>query len=343
MRPVRMTTKKYLTFGEGASRIEGGLKPIVRVVGVGGAGCNIVDAMVELDLMHVEPVAINTDAQNLHGLRCRRILIGKDITRGRGAASNPAMGEAAIMADLEKVGAALQGTEVLFLICGLGGGTGTGASPVVASLAREMGALVVALTVHPFKVEGCTRNHIAKVGLERLRDIADVVIVVHNDKLVEDYPDMRFQEALSVADRLLLTPVRSIAQLLTREDLPNLRKVLRIRDIAHLGFGEASVQLGPHGVVKDAVDSLMPQGDISGHDRALAVIHCPPGFRDEELHRFIEELHLFIHMDAQIMWGPIVDPSLEDEIRIMAIVGRAREVPDGPAPGEAPGTGEPGI
>ena len=238
---------------------------------------------------------------------------------------------------------------MLFLICGLGGGTGTGASPPIARIAKDMGALVVALTVHPFRAEGSTRNHIARLGLEKLRDVADVVLVVHNDKLVEDYPNMKFQDALSVADNLLLNPVKSITQLLTREDLPNLRKVLQIRDVAHLGFGEASVKLGPRGVIKDAVDSLMPQGDISGHDRALAVIHCPPGYKDQELHRFIQELHLFIHCDAQIMWGPIVDPSLEDEIRIMAIVGRARDVPSSPAAdapsGEGPAASgnEPGI
>jgi len=343
----KMTTRKYLTFGEGASRVEGGLRPVVRVIGLGGAGCNIVNKMTELELRHADPVAVNTDAQNLVGLKCRRVLIGKEVTHGRGAAGIPENGEAAIRADLDKVRSVIQGTEVLFLICGLGGGTGTGAAPVLACAAKEMGALVVMLSVFPFRAEGPTRNRIALAGLEKLRDAADVVVVVHNDKLVEDFPNMRFQEALAVADHLLLNPVKSITQLLTREDLPNLRKVLQIRDIAHLGFGEANVRLGPRHVIKDAVDSLMPDGDISEHDRALAVIHCPPGYTDSELHRFIEELHLFIHLDAQIMWGPIVDPSLEDELRLMTIVGRARQLPEPPAqcaaPGNAPGIGEPGI
>lgn len=322
-----MVTRNYLTFGGGASRVEAGLRPVVRVVGVGGAGCNIVGSLSDLGLGHVEPVAVNTDAQNLLGLRCRKVLIGKTVTGGRGAAGNPATGEAAVNADLEKMRALLQGTEVLFLICGLGGGTGTGAAPVLACLGREMGALVAVLTVHPFKAEGRTRSQAAAAGLERLRDAADVVVMVRNDKLVEEFPDLNFQEALRVADHLLLNPVKSIARLLTREDLPNLRKVLGIRDIAHLGFGESSVHVGPRMVVRDAVSSLMPQGDISSHDRALAVIHCPPGFKDDELHRFVRELHLFIHLDAQIMWGPIVDPALRDEVRIMTIVGRAREMP----------------
>ena len=343
-----MTIRKYLTFGSGATRVEAGLMPVVRVIGVGGAGCNIVNSLADMDLGHVEPVAVNTDAQNLLGLRCRKVLIGKAITGGRGAAGSPATGEKALNADIERMRAVLQGTEVLFLICGLGGGTGTGAAPVLASAAREMGALVVVLTVHPFKAEGRTRNQVAADGLARLRDAADVVVMVRNDKLVEEFPDMNFQEALGVADHLLLNPVKSITQLLTREDLPNLRKVLQIRDIAHLGFGEAGVHLGPRMVVRDAVDSLMPHGDISEHDRALAVIHCPPGFKDDELHRFIRELHLFIHLDAQIMWGPIVDPSLQDEVRIMTIVGRAREVPETtvcPLPPGAPlsGEGEPGL
>jgi len=326
-----MTTRKYLTFGEGAASADAGRRPIVRVVGVGGAGCNIVDRLAGSGLPHVEAVAVNTDAQNLVGLRCRKILIGKTTTGGRGAAGVPETGEAAAGSDLERIGGALKGTEVLFLLSGLGGGTGTGASPVIARAAREAGALVVALTVHPFRAEGRTRNLAARVGLERLRDEADVVVVVHNDKLVRDFPHMNFPDALKVADHLLLHPVRSITQLLTREDLPNLRKVLQIRDIALLGFGESSVHLGPRSVIRDAVDSLMPEGDISGHDRALAVIHCPPGYGEDELHRFIRELHLFIHLDAQIMWGPIADPALKDEVRIMTIVGRARERPGGPA------------
>jgi cell division protein FtsZ len=343
-----MTTRKYLTFGGGATSVEAGLRPVVRIAGGGGAGCNIVDSLAEMGIGHVEPVAVNTDAQNLLGLRCRKVLIGKGITGGRGAAGIPAMGESALKADIERIRTVLQGTEVLFLICGLGGGTGTGAAPVLAGLAKELGALVVVLTVHPFRAEGRTRNEVASAGLERLRDEADVVVMVRNDKLVEEFPDMNFREALRVADHLLLNPVRSITQLLTREDLPNLRKVLQIRDIAHLGFGEASVHLGPRMVVRDAVDSLMPHGDISEHDRALAVIHCPPGFKDDELHRFIRELHLFIHLDAQIMWGPIVDPALQDEVRIMTIVGRARDMPEttvSPLPPGAPlsGEGEPGI
>jgi cell division protein FtsZ len=343
-----MTTRNYLTFGGGAARVESGLRPVVRVVGVGGAGCNIVGSLADLGLGHVEPVAINTDAQSLLGLRCRKILIGRTITGGRGAAGNPAMGEAAVNAEMEKLRAVLQGTEVLFIICGLGGGTGTGAAPILACLGREMGALVVVLTVHPFRAEGRTRNQAASGGLERLRDTADVVVMVRNDKLVEEFPDLNFQEALRVADHLLLNPVKSIAQLLTREDLPNLRKVLQIRDLAHLGFGEASIHLGPRMVIHDAVSSLMPQGDISGHDRALAVIHCPPGLKEDDLHRFIRELHLFIHLDARIMWGPIMDPALHDEVRIMTIVGRAREVPDPPAcvalPVEPlPDSNEPGI
>jgi cell division protein FtsZ len=322
-----MGAGKYVTFGQGASKTEGGLKPVVRIMGIGGAGCNIVDSVLDQDLRHAEAIAINTDAQNLRGLRCKRILIGKELTRGRGASSDPEIGEAAVLGDIEKIRAALAGTEVLFLIFGLGGGTGTGASPVVARLARKMGTFVVALTVHPFKVEGENRNMRARSGLEKLRDVADVVVIVQNDKLVEEYPDMKFLEALKVADHLLLAPVKAITQLLTREDLPNLRRVLGVRDIARLGFGEASARLGPRGAVKDAVDSLMPHGDISAHDRALAVIHCPPGYEDDELHKLIRELHLFIHQDAHIMWGPIVDPSLQDEIRIMTIVGRVRTCP----------------
>jgi cell division protein FtsZ len=339
-----MSAKKYITFGQNLPSPEGCLKPVVRIAGVGGAGCNIVDSVPALALRHTEAIAVNTDAKNLYGLRCRKMLIGRELTGGRGASSDPELGEMAAQADQEKIRTALAGTEVLFLICGLGGGTGTGAGPVVAKIGRKMGALVVALTVHPFKAEGVARGHTARLGLDRLRDAADVTVMVQNDKLVRDFPDMKFGEALKVADHLLLAPVKAITQLLTKEDLPNLRKVLGIRDIAHLGFGEASVRLGHRAAVKDAVDSLMPQGDVSVHDRALAFIHCPPGFENEELHRFVQELHLFLHQEAEIMWGPIVDPGLQDEVRIMTITGKARELPpgtDGPNGISAPGETSP--
>ena len=335
-----MVSKRYLTFGQGASKAEVGLKPVVKVVGVGGAGCNIVDAMVDMNLRHVEALAINTDAQNLSGLRCRKMLIGKDVTQGRGAAALPALGEAAVKADIPKVEAAIKGADVLFVICGLGGGTGTGAAPVVARLGKKHGALVVALTVFPFKAEGSTRGHMAKLGLEKLKDDADAVVVVHNDKLLEDYPDLGFKQALEVEDQLLLNPIKHITQLLTREDLPNLRKVLQMRNIAHLGFGEAKLEMGHRGAVLDAVNSLMPQAEIDAHDRAIAVIHCPPGYKDEELHRYIQELHKFIDPKAEIMWGPIIDPKLDNEVRIMMLVGKARPGPSSPP--EA-GAGDPPV
>ena len=314
----------YLKFGKGASSPEGHLRPVVRVIGIGGAGCNMVDSVLDLHFRHVRVMAVSTDAQNLRGLKCTRILIGKSITNGRGACSDPKTGEEAAISDIEKLRSAIAGTDVLFLVLGLGGGTGTGASPVVADLARKMGIFVVVLAVYPFKAEGTIRNERARRGTERLKDAADVVVLVQNDRLVEAFPNMKFQDAITVADGLVLAPVKAIIQLLTKEDLPNLRKVLCIRDVASLGFGEANIKAGPHHAVKDAIDSLMPQGDISSHDRALAVVSCPPGCDDDELHRMIKHLHLFIHEDADIMWGPIVDPLLDDEVRLMAIVGRAR-------------------
>jgi cell division protein FtsZ len=337
-----MAARGYLTFGQGASNPEVHLRPVVRVMGIGGAGCNMVDSVPDLNLRHVRVVAVNTDAQNLRGIRCTRILIGKASTSGRGACSDPQKGEDAAIEDIERIRTAIAGTDVLFIVLGLGGGTGTGASPVVARLAREMGIFVVVLTVFPFKAEGTTRNQRARSGMERLRDEADVVVMVQNDRLADDFPNMKFQDAIKVADHLLLAPVKAIIQLLTKEDLPNLRKVLCIRDVASLGFGESTLKSGPHNAVNDAIDSLMPDGDISSHDRALAVVSCPPGCRDDELHRMIRHLHLFIHADADILWGPIVDPSLEDEVRLMTIVGRARACPPEPslpvtaAPGPGP-------
>ncbi|MGQ9582706.1 MAG: cell division protein FtsZ [Thermoplasmatota archaeon] len=334
-----MARRGYITFGMGAASTRGTLRPAVRVMGVGGAGCNIVDSMLDhmdAGLRHVELIAVNTDARSLYGLRCRRVLIGKDITHGRGASSLPAIGEEAVKADMPKVMEALRGTDVLFLICGLGGGTGTGASPVIAGLAREAGALVVALAVKPFRAEGSTRNHLARLGLERLREAADAVVALENDRLVREHPALGFQEALGRADRVLLTPVKSIAQLLTRDDLPNLRRVLGIRDLAHLCFGEGSIELGERSAASAALGSLAAETDLRAHDRAVVVLYCPPGSSDDELHRIVQELHHFIHDDAEIMWGPIVDPSLSRNVRLLAVVGRMRGGGSGPGPDAPP-------
>lgn len=325
-----MGGRVYVTFGLGASLAGQELRPVIKVVGVGGAGCNIVGSA-DIDFRHAERIAINTDARSLYGLSCRKILIGKELTRGRGASSDPAIGEQAVLSDIDAVRSALAGTDVLFLVCGLGGGTGTGASPVIARLAGKMGALVVALATMPFKAEGALRGRIASAGLERLRETADAVLVVENDRLVTEHPMLGFKEALCMADHLLLDPVRSITQVLTRADLPNLRRVLRVRDIAHICLGEGSLGHGPSSGVKFALGPLAPVTDLHNHNKAVVVLHCPPGSKDDELHRIVQELHTFLHEDAEIMWGPIVDPSLEKEVRLVAVVGKER-APGPPIP-----------
>ncbi len=336
-----MAHRRYITFGKGASSTKGTLRPVVRVIGVGGAGCNIVDSIADetdASLRYIELVAANTDARSLYNVKCRRILIGRDVTHGRGASSLPALGEEAVMADLPKLRGALSGTDVLFLICGLGGGTGTGASPIIARAAKEMGALVVALAVKPFRAEGISRNYIARLGLERLKEAADAVVPLDNDRLLHEHPALGFQEALRRANRHLLAPVRSIAQLLTKDDMPNLRRVLGIRDIAHLCIGEGSIELDERSAVSTALGSVAADADLRSHDRAVVVLHCPPGSSDDELHRIVQELHHFIHEDAEIMWGPIVDPALSREVRLLALVGKGRaEAP--PSANEGGGAG----
>ena len=199
------------------------LTTVIRVIGSGGGGSNTIARLSEAGIEGAELYAMNTDAQHLlHTNADRRVLIGRQTTRGLGAGSLPSIGEEAARESMEEIRAAVEGADMVFITCGLGGGTGTGASPVVAEAAREVGALTISVVTLPFSVEGAIRMANAEAGLKRLREVSDTVIVVPNDRLLEVVPNLPLQAAFKVADEMLMRSVKGITELITRPGLINL-------------------------------------------------------------------------------------------------------------------------
>ncbi len=302
------------------------LKTVIKVVGVGGSGCNTITRMFEEGIEGAELIAINTDVQHLYYTKAhRRILIGKRTTRGLGAGSLPQIGEEAAKENEDEIRAVLEGSDLVFITCGLGGGTGTGAAPVVAEAAQEAGALTIAVVTMPFSAEGAVRRANAEAGLERLRESTDTVIVIPNDRLLEVVPNYPMQLAFKVADEILMRAVKGITELITKPALINLdfadvRTVMEKGGVAMIGLGEASGEDKASESVRKALKSPLLDVDISGAKAALVNVTGGPDMTIEEAESIVEEIYSKIDPDARIIWGAMIDPELENTIRTLLIV-----------------------
>ncbi|HDD70651.1 MAG TPA: cell division protein FtsZ, partial [Candidatus Woesearchaeota archaeon] len=220
-------------------------KASIKVVGCGGGGNNTINRITEVGVLGVETIGINTDAQDLlYTTSDKKILIGRDVTKGMGAGSDPRLGEEAARENEHDIKNAIQGSDMVFITCGLGGGTGTGSAPVVAEISKKLGCLTVAIVTMPFTMEGNRRFDNALIGLEKLESSVDTLIVIPNDKLLEIAPDLPMQTAFKVADEILTNAVKGIAELVTRAGLVNLdfadiRAVMSNGGVALIGMGES--------------------------------------------------------------------------------------------------------
>jgi len=315
-----------------ASDIDEELKKILEqvqakiyVVGVGGAGCNTINRMMEVGIQGAKVIAVNTDAQDLLKIKAhKKILIGKDLTRGLGAGNNPKVGEEAAKESERDIRDALEGADMVFITCGLGGGTGTGGAPIVAELAKKMGALTVSVVTLPFTVEGIRRIKNAEYGLERLRKNSDTVIVIPNDKLMEVAPNLPIQMAFKVSDEILVQAVKGITELITRPGLINLdfadvRAVMKDGGIAMIGIGESDSEKRALEAANQALNSPLLDVDISGAKGALISI-AGSDVKLEEAQQIIELVTSKLDPEAQVIWGIQLDPDLEKTIRVMVVV-----------------------
>src|SRR3972149_5531835 len=250
----------------------------VKVVGCGGGGGNSVSRMKETGIKGCEVVAVNTDAQDLLYTNAdHKILIGRELTHGLGAGSNPRIGEQAAKESEQEIKKKLSESDMVFITCGLGGGTGTGAAPIVAEAAKKSGALTIGIVTLPFTVEGEKRTENAKYGLERLGSCTDTLIIVPNDKLLEIAPELPMHAAFKVADEILTNSVKGITELITKAGLVNLdfadvKTVMNNGGVSLIGIGESDSQNRAKEAVERAINNPLLSVDITNASGALVNI-----------------------------------------------------------------------
>ncbi|MDI6719208.1 MAG: cell division protein FtsZ [Methanomicrobiales archaeon] len=302
------------------------LRTEIAVVGCGGSGCNTITRMMEEGIHGARLIAINTDAQHLLRTRSEyKLLIGRQRTRGLGAGSIPQVGEEAALENEEDIKRTVSGCDMVFITTGLGGGTGTGCAPVVAKAARGEGALTIAVVTLPFTAEGTIRRENAEAGLERLRDMADTVIVVPNDRLLEVVPRLPLYAAFKVSDEVLTRAVKGITELITMPGLVNLdfadvRTVMERGGVAMIGMGESDSEDKAADSVKKALRSPLLDVDISGATAALVNVVGGPDMTIAEAEGVVQEVYNRIDPNARIIWGAQVDPDMQHKMRTMLVV-----------------------
>ncbi|MHB8633939.1 MAG: cell division protein FtsZ [Thermoplasmatota archaeon] len=326
-RTFSLGTPGRVTGREGdLERVMESLSTKIKIIGCGGAGSNTIQRCTEEDLGDVELVAVNTDAQHLIMSRSpHKILIGRHLTKGLGAGALPQVGEEAAIETEADIRNAVAGADIIFVTCGLGGGTGTGSAPVVAKLAREAGALTIAICTLPFGVEGAVRMENAEAGLARLRDVCDTVIVVPNDKLLEIAPRLPVGAAFRVADEVLMRSIKGITEMITKPGLVNLdfadlRTIMKRGGVAMIGLGESDGDDRARESVLEALNSPLLDVDISD---ASGVLVNVVGGRDmtlKEAQTVVQEINNRVSKDARIIWGTSIDPGLERTIRTMLVI-----------------------
>ncbi len=307
-------------------KILAGMTTTIKVIGCGGGGTNTIERCVEAKVYGAELTALNTDAQHLlHARVPNKILIGKHITKGFGAGSLPQKGKEAAMESEEDVRKEVQGADMVFVTCGLGGGTGTGASPVVSKLAREDGALTIAIVTLPFSVEGKIRRENAEMGLARLRDVCDTVIVIPNDKLLDVAPRMALNAAFKMADEVLMRSIKGITEMITKPGLINLdfadlKTIMKRGGVAMIGIGESDSENRATDAVTEALSSPLLDVDVSEATGALVNVIGGEDMTIKEAEGVVEELYSRVNPDASIIWGTSIDKGLKREIKVMLVV-----------------------
>ena len=298
----------------------------IKVVGAGGGGNNTITRVNEVGIVGTEAIAINTDAQDLlYTTADKKLLIGKDVTKGLGAGSDPRLGEEAAHENEADIKRILQGADMIFITCGLGGGTGTGSAPVIAEVAKKIGALTVGIVTMPFAMEGNTRYENATLGLEKLEQVVDTLIVIPNDKLLELAPDLPLHTAFKVADEILTNAVKGIAELVTRAGLVNLdfadiRTIMKGGGVALIGVGESDTDNRALEAVEKAISNPLLDVDITGANGALINVAGGEDMTLDEARKVVEAVSERLSDEAKIIWGAQVYKDLDKTIRTMLIV-----------------------
>lgn len=298
----------------------------IKVVGCGGGGNNSVSRMKDIGIKGCEILAINTDAQDLlYANADAKILIGRELTHGLGAGSDPKIGEQAAKESEADIKKKLADCDLVFITCGLGGGTGTGAAPVVADIAKKLGALTIGVVTLPFTVEGQKRIENSQYGLERMAGIVDTLIVIPNDKLLEIAPDLPIHTAFKVADEILTNSVKGITELITKAGLVNLdfadvKAVMSNGGVSLIGIGESSAKERAQEAVERAINNPLLDVDITNATGALVNIIGGPDFSLDEYKQVMETINEKVSSDAKIISGAQIAPDMGNSLKVLLIV-----------------------
>ncbi len=298
----------------------------IKVIGVGGAGNNAVNRMIEAEIKGVEFIAVNTDRQALQKSKApTKIQIGEKITRGLGAGANPDIGAQAAEESRSEISEALRGADMVFVTAGMGGGTGTGAASIVAGTAKEMGILTIAVVTKPFTFEGKKRLAQAERGIESLKGKVDSLVVIPNDKLLQIIDrKTSIVEAFKMADDILRQGVQGISDLIAIEGLVNLdfadvKTIMLNRGMAHMGIGRASGENRAEDAAKQAIQSPLLETSIEGARGVIINITGGADLGLQEINTAAELVQRSVDPEANIIWGSVIDESLGDEIVITVI------------------------
>lgn len=298
----------------------------IKVLGIGGSGGAAINRMISTKIKGIDFIAINTDAQALHHSQATsKLHIGKNTTRGLGAGMDPELGQKAVEENREDLTETLKGSDMIFLTCGLGGGTGTGASPIIADIAKEVGALTVAVITKPFAFEGEQRRAIAESGLREISDRVDSVITIPNDRILQIIDKKTsLLEAFGIVDDVLRQGVQGISDLITvpgliNVDFADVKSIMENTGSALMGIGSASGENRAVEAAKAAIDSPLLELDIEG---AKGILFTVTGGSDLGMYEVNEAARIITESadpNAKVIFGSVIDEDLKDEIRITVI------------------------
>lgn len=297
----------------------------IQVIGTGGAGNNTITRLADAGIEGIETIAINTDAQDLlHTKADGKLIIGKNVTKGLGAGGDPQIGEQAAKESEEEIKSLLQGNDMVFISCGLGGGTGTGAAPVIAEIARNLNVLTVSVVTMPFSDEGTLKEKNATSGLERLRKNSDTIIVIHNDRLLDMVPDLPVSAAFKFTDEVLVNAVRSVTGLVANKGLINLdfadiKTVMKDGEIAMIGIGESDSNEKVQEAIEKATHNQLLNIDIAGAQKTLINIEGDESMSMGEAQKIMVSIAEKLDSNAKILWGTSINKDMKGKIKIFVI------------------------
>ncbi|MEM4511398.1 MAG: cell division protein FtsZ [Nanopusillaceae archaeon] len=305
----------------------------VKVVGCGGAGSNTISRLYELGAENVELIALNTDVKHLLNVKAnKKILIGKQLTKGLGAGKDPKLGEEAAKESEQEIKKVLEGADIVFVTCGLGGGTGTGSAPIVADIAKKMGAIVIGVCTWPFSVEGVNIWDNAEYGLGKLENNLDLLIIIPNDKILELYPNIPLKQAFKAADNILANALKEITELLTKSgyinvDFSDFKAIVSGAGYGLFGVGESNSENKAVEAAQRALTNPLVDVDVTGAGAALIRIVASEDATPEDVRKVLDTVRTVLDPKAKIIYGISFEADKKNYVRVSLTITRLKNIP----------------